>query len=139
MGIFQFINKRKLKKELILIEPIYEIMKREEKWFITADERYAKKQSDGIDDKELIEELMTYMDRQLQDLGNYLASVQQDSRLQFFSETYNVTMSCRSEMQLHNLTDSFPNLLYFYNELKLGSNRVLTISEHLATSQDTGL
>lgn len=132
MGIFQFINRRKLEKEMLLIEPIYEIMKKEEKWFLAAAQSYANKQSNGIDDKDLIEELMTYLDRQLQDLGIYLANVQQDSRLQFFSETYNVTMSCRREMQPNNLTDTIPNLLYFYNDLKQGASRLLTIKEQLA-------
>jgi hypothetical protein len=126
--LIHYFKVKKLKSELQLIKPIFEILHSDQQW----DEIQSKFKYSNIENNDFSEELvhsvLSYISNKLLELSDYFSTLSLNNRnrnqLSFFIDYIN---------HLKNYTKNTFELKYllqymlFFNELVLGSERYLTI------------
>lgn len=119
---------KRLRKELDLIKPIYDILNNNEEWFdLNWNKQLSIGKSEPATDEE-IQLVLLYTHCKLTELLNYFESIGTNkitrNTLFFFTDYVNYLM------EYHKVkfeTRYFYQYIFFYNELILGSQRYLSI------------
>ncbi|MDO3410578.1 hypothetical protein QWJ34_12470 [Saccharibacillus sp. CPCC 101409] len=129
--IFSFLKNRRLKYELTLVKPIFDILNDRKEIF----ENHWNARTIAYDllTEEDIRDVLNYTHRKLIELKSYLDTVQttrKNQQILTFYKQFNEDL-----LKYHNRPfDSYPGTyMYFYSELLLGAERYLTIKKELET------